>query len=122
MRRLAPIAALLGLACVASPPPPRAMSLTACGDPALDVLAPVARARLYPREAYARGIEGEVVVSYEIGADGRPRDVRVEASEPPGVFDAAAVATVSHWRFCPPEPEVPEDARAETRIRFDMTL
>jgi protein TonB len=114
----------LGLACATPPTPARLPDLTSCDDPSVDLFAPVVRAHpLYPRRAYERGIEGEVIVSYAIGADGRPRGVEVVRAEPPGVFEDAAVATVSRWRFCPPSPDAEPDApRVETKIRFDLSL
>ncbi|MCP5184318.1 MAG: energy transducer TonB [Pseudomonadales bacterium] len=55
----------------------------------------------YPTEARDKGIEGSVVVGYDVDDSGAVRNAHVVSAEPPGVFDRAAVATVSSWRFNP---------------------
>lgn len=56
---------------------------------------------VYPEAAKAAGIEGEVTLVYTVTASGAVRDVRVLTSEPPGVFDEAALAAVRTWRYRP---------------------
>ncbi|WP_257385099.1 M56 family metallopeptidase [Tahibacter caeni] len=56
---------------------------------------------LYPERALLRGIEGSVRLSYYVDEDGRVRDVRVEQSNPPTVFDSAALSALRKWRFVP---------------------
>ena len=46
-------------------------------------------------------IEGYVKVAYDVSVDGSVTNVRVVESDPPGVFDEAAVAAVRTWRFHP---------------------
>ena len=41
------------------------------------------------------------MVRYDITAEGSVVNAVVEVSEPPGVFDQAALATVRSWRFRP---------------------
>lgn len=53
----------------------------------------------YPPSAAARGIEGFVEVSFEVTALGRVEDASVTAAEPPGVFERAALAAISRWRY-----------------------
>lgn len=55
----------------------------------------------YPERALLRGIEGSVRLSYYVDEDGRVRDVRVEQSSPPSVFDSAAMTALRKWRFVP---------------------
>lgn len=55
----------------------------------------------YPAEARAAGVEGKVLVRYDISSDGAVENARIESAEPPGVFDAAALATVRAWKFHP---------------------
>lgn len=54
---------------------------------------------VYPPQARAQGIEGHVVVRYDVDVEGRVRNVRVVSASPPDVFDEAAVQAVSRWRF-----------------------
>lgn len=56
---------------------------------------------VYPAQAKADGIEGLVVVGYDVTEEGRVVNAVVRLAEPPGVFDEAALATVRSWRFRP---------------------
>ena len=56
---------------------------------------------VYPEAAKANGVEGRVVVRYDVTADGSVVNAVVEASEPPGMFDEAALTAVRSWRFRP---------------------
>jgi len=55
----------------------------------------------YPEEARSAGVEGKVVVRYDISTEGAVINARVASAEPPGVFDAAALATVRAWKYHP---------------------
>lgn len=56
---------------------------------------------VYPPAARAAGIEGHVVVRYDVTAEGTVANPVVVESEPAGTFDAAALASLSRWRFRP---------------------
>lgn len=56
---------------------------------------------VYPAAAKDQKLEGYVRVAYDVSADGSVTKVRVVDSDPPGVFDEAAVAAVRGWRFHP---------------------
>ena len=56
---------------------------------------------VYPVDARADGVEGRVVVRYDVTAAGTVANAVVVESEPPGVFDAAALNAVRSWRFRP---------------------
>ena len=56
---------------------------------------------VYPPAARASGVEGRVVVRYDVTAEGTVANAVVVESEPPGVFDAAALDAVRSWRFRP---------------------
>lgn len=56
---------------------------------------------IYPRRAQTRGIEGYVVISTTITTSGSVRDPIVVESEPPGIFDRAAVDAVLQYRYLP---------------------
>ena len=55
----------------------------------------------YPYKAAQRGIEGWVRVEFDVTATGSVENVEVLESDPPGVFDKAAIRAVSRWRFKP---------------------
>ncbi|MDE0036675.1 MAG: energy transducer TonB [Gammaproteobacteria bacterium] len=56
---------------------------------------------VYPAHARASGVEGRVLVRYDITVAGTVADAVVVKSEPPGVFDEAALDAVRSWRFRP---------------------
>lgn len=53
----------------------------------------------YPAGAYARGLQGWVVVRFHVYDSGNTHRVRVARSVPSGRFDGAAVEAVENWRF-----------------------
>jgi protein TonB len=55
----------------------------------------------YPPEAFRARVEGWVEVEFTVDAQGAATDVAVVASEPRGVFDAAASEAVAAWRYRP---------------------
>jgi protein TonB len=55
----------------------------------------------YPYRARQRRIEGSVQVRFLVNVDGTTSQVTIVDSQPPGVFDQAAVDAVSRWRFEP---------------------
>jgi protein TonB len=55
----------------------------------------------YPARAAQRGIEGYAVVQFTITPAGTVKDPIVIDAEPDGVFDSAAVAAVSRWKYNP---------------------
>lgn len=55
----------------------------------------------YPQFAQLNGISGWVKLMFTVTAEGRTRDVRVVAAEPPGVFDAAAIDAAGRFVYSP---------------------
>lgn len=55
----------------------------------------------YPEAALREGHSGRLVAVVDVDARGVPTDVRIEQSQPAGVFDAATIAAVRQWRFKP---------------------
>jgi protein TonB len=70
----------------------------------------------YPPSAAASGTEGFVEIGFTVTALGRVEDATVTAAEPPGVFEQAAVAAISRWRYSAQEGR----ADAKLRHRFDF--
>ena len=83
---------------------------------------PVARMRpQYPPMARMRSIEGTVDVEFVVGADGTVSAAAVTHSEPPGVFDDAALRAVKRWTFQPGTKDgVPVDVRVRQRLQFEL--
>lgn len=78
---------------------------------------------VYPPAARAAGIEGYVVVRYDVDIDGRVRNARVVSAEPAGVFDESALQAVSRWRFSEPKRDgVPAPVEGlESRLDFRIS-
>jgi bla regulator protein blaR1 len=55
----------------------------------------------YPADALSRKQDGKVVLIVDIGADGSVTKARVDTSNPPTVFDVAALEAVKKWKFTP---------------------
>ena len=94
IRRLAKLSlplCVLGLlnACAVQPPDSRPLQLVSGSAP------------IYPSELKSRGTKGEVTVQYDVTAQGDVINVRVIASDPPGLFDDAALVAVRTWVFRP---------------------
>lgn len=76
----------------------------------------------FPKRAISRGIlEGSAVVSFTVTATGRVRDAKVVDSEPPGLFDRAAINAVERSRYEPAmedgEPIEVKDMRKRISFR-----
>lgn len=68
---------------------------------ALPKLKPGSATPKYPPRARAKGIEGEVVLTVIIGADGRVKKAAIYSAEPEGVFEEVALSAVRNWSFEP---------------------
>ncbi|MFC3716729.1 TonB family protein [Luteimonas soli] len=71
----------------------------------------------YPAEAVAAKITGKVVVIVDVAADGSVSGVRVEKSQPAGVFDEATLEAVRKWTF---EPAIKDGRPVAGRVRVPV--
>ena len=55
----------------------------------------------YPKKARHLGIEGFVLFSVLVDENGAIRNLQVIESQPPGIFDQAAIKALKQWRFKP---------------------
>lgn len=74
----------------------------------------------YPAQAMKDGIEGTVMVEFQVDASGVVREARIASAEPPGVFDAAALAAVRGWWLNPANHPEPLPAWMQAPIRFEL--
>lgn len=76
---------------------------------------------VYPNSALQRGIEGDCVMSFDVGTDGVPLNVRADCTS--AVFTSASVRAVERWRYDP--MVVNGEARVrrnlQTRLNFELT-
>lgn len=54
---------------------------------------------VYPPAAKAEGIEGYVVVRYDVTTEGMVANAEVVEADPEGIFEEAALASIVQWRF-----------------------
>jgi protein TonB len=76
-----------------------------------DMLAIVRVLPRYPSRALSRGIEGWVLMEFAIDELGLAVNPVVIESEPPGIFDRAALSAVKRWKYRP----MIEDGRPRMR-------
>lgn len=55
----------------------------------------------YPRRAQSRGIEGELLVEFDIDSGGRVRAAKIIEAQPSGVFDRAVLKAIQKNRYTP---------------------
>jgi TonB family protein len=77
----------------------------------------------YSRGAYEARLEGVVTVAFEVNAAGLTENVRVVESTLPGVFDEAAVRSISGWNFEPAGPniKVPVPTPMTVKVPFKLS-
>ena len=76
----------------------------------------------YPAEARERGLEGYVVVRYDVTAAGAVRNAQVVEAQPQDTFDAAALVAVRSWVFQPAlidgEPQAQQALHSTLRFKL----
>ena len=77
---------------------------------------------IYPVEAKRNGIEGYVVVIYDVTIKGQVENLRIESAEPQGIFDEAALAAVSAWQFKPPRVNGVEERFFNVRSKVGFQI
>lgn len=95
------------------------------GDGEGATLADIRTPPRYPAEALRNGIEGEVMLEFDVDATGVVREVIVVSSTPPGMFDDAAVAAARGWWMNPanhPPGTFPGRQRAPIRFELDPEM
>jgi TonB family protein len=71
---------------------------------------------IYPQNALARGIEGQVVVEYSLSIDGSVRDLHVINAQPADVFDQAAIQAMRSWKYASPSDELMQRRYRQTLV------
>lgn len=87
--------------------------------PTADAVLVKAAAPHYPPAAVRSRQEGWVVVSFTVGTDGKPVDIKVVDAQPRRIFDRAAIEAVEHYEFKPAVRNgVPVVSARQQRIEF----
>ena len=72
----------------------------------------------YPTAALRRGVEGRVLVEFDLNASGGVEHARVVAAEPPRVFNEAALRAIRQWRY---DPKIENgQARPQSGLRISI--
>jgi protein TonB len=75
----------------------------------------------FPARARQLGLSGWVTLSFVVDVDGSVQDVHVVESDPPDVFDDAAMEAARGWRFEPGRDEGnPVAVRVRQTLRFSL--
>lgn len=76
----------------------------------------------YPRRALSRGIEGYVILEFTVTRTGSVRDPVIIESDPPTVFDDAAIRAVMKFKYKPKtvNGESVDVAGVQNRINFRL--
>ena len=75
----------------------------------------------YPSAAERKRIQGLVRIAFTVDTRGRVGKVEVLDSQPPGIFDEAAIASARRWRFVSGKVEgKPVNTRCSIVIRFRL--
>ena len=79
-------------------------------------------APVYPRRAQTRGIEGFVLLEFVVTKTGAVRDPRIIESQPPGIFDRAALSAALKFKYKPKvvNGEPIDVAGVRNRITFEL--
>ena len=87
-----------------------------------DYLPIVKVAPVYPRRAQTRGIEGYVLLKFTVTKIGTVRDPQVVESQPPGIFDRAALSAALKFKYKPKvvNGEPIDVADVHNRITFEL--
>jgi protein TonB len=56
---------------------------------------------MYPQRAQSRGIEGWVLIEFDISPAGQVLNPRVIDADPAGIFDRAALRAIERWKYKP---------------------
>jgi TonB family protein len=74
----------------------------------------------YPPSARAAGHQGTSILSFMVGIDGRPYDIKIER-QLDTELDDSAVAAASTWRYEPRRKgDTPVEVKGKARIRFRL--
>jgi TonB family protein len=74
---------------------------------------------VYPPDAQVRGLSGLVELEFTVTPDGKVSDIQVQAAEPRGVFEQAAIDALSQNRYEPVQHDgVAIAQRVRIKLRF----
>jgi protein TonB len=76
----------------------------------------------YPAAAREQGLQGVVILTVRVGADGRVADVRIKSSSGARILDDSAVSAVKTWTFTPArQGSRTVESWVDVPVRFALT-
>ena len=76
----------------------------------------------YPRQALRLGIEGEVVLQFDVDQYGAVLDPYVVESNPGGLFERASIKAVRKWVYMPPSFNGQSVKANNVQVRLNFNL
>jgi protein TonB len=76
----------------------------------------------YPNRAASRGIEGFVIVEFDVSETGQVINAFVLGAEPPAVFNRAALRAIERWKYNPRIVNGKAVKMTGLRTRFSFSL
>lgn len=76
----------------------------------------------YPIEAARNGIEGHVIMSFDILPNGSVDNIFIVQSSPQGVFDNEARKALKRWKYLPKKIDGQVTGFKDQTVRLDFTL
>ncbi|MEC8227882.1 MAG: energy transducer TonB, partial [Pseudomonadota bacterium] len=102
------------LASLVPPPPPKNE---------VNQATPVMRVDpVYPMEAAKQGIEGSVVLQFDITESGETDNINIVDSFPEGTFDKSAIKALSQWQYKPRIQGGVAQRQTALRVQLDYRL
>lgn len=93
------------------------------GNPFGNHVVPLAKVSpKYPLYPLQRGIEGYVVVRFDVSAIGFTENIQVLTSVPEGTFDRSAIRAVEKWRYKTPEVDGNPQGQRNITEKISFTL
>lgn len=77
---------------------------------------------VYPEGARARGIEGYVVMAFDITKEGTVKNITVVEAQPKGIFERAATRALAHFKYKPRIADGVAVERQNARFQFTFSL
>lgn len=76
----------------------------------------------YPRKAAMQGIEGWVLLKFDISPAGTVSNIEILGSQPSRIFDRVAVRALRKWKYRPKMEEGKPVEQKNLKIKLDFTL
>lgn len=79
-------------------------------------------APIYPVKAARDGIEGYVVMTYQVSPIGKISNIKVTESSPKGVFDEESIKALDRWRYPITDDSQELEKRKDMTVQLDFQL